>query len=426
MVVTTHRIEVPVDWNEPAGSQITVHAREVVAADRADDPKLPAIVWFQGGPGFESPFPDHRGGWLGQLLTRYRVVLLDQRGTGLSTPLDARALPFADPVALADYLRNFRQDSIIRDADRLRATIYGEDSDWYVFGQSFGGFCSLTYLSQLPEHLRGVIITGGFAPVLHETEEVCTRLFNHVATRNIEYYDRFPADAARVRRIVDHLEAGTDVDGFGQRLSARRFLALGVMLGQQHGSAELHGILERADNDLNQLGVLGGAVHEHVGDVMSPATNPIYTVLHEAAYSSGPATRWAGERARHADSRFAVDREPAPYFTGEAVFPWMLEELPPLRPLRDVAEVLAAHEGWPPLYDPVRLRANTVPVVGTVYWDDEYVERRMALETVALLGNCSPWITNEYEHGAYRVDPERVGSRLFAMLDDLTARQGDR
>jgi len=33
MVVTTHRIEVPVDWNEPAGSQITVHAREVVAAD---------------------------------------------------------------------------------------------------------------------------------------------------------------------------------------------------------------------------------------------------------------------------------------------------------------------------------------------------------------------------------------------------------
>jgi pimeloyl-ACP methyl ester carboxylesterase len=426
MVVTTHRIEVPVDWNEPAGSQITVHAREVVAADHAEDPTLPAIVWFQGGPGFESPFPNNRGGWLGQLLTRYRVVLLDQRGTGLSTPLDARALPFADPVALADYLRNFRQDSIIRDADRLRATIYGEDSDWYLFGQSFGGFCSLTYLSLLPEHLRGVIITGGFAPVLHEAEEVCTRLFNHVATRNIEYYARFPGDAARVRRIVDHLEAGKDVDGFGQRLSARRFLALGVMLGQQHGSAELHGIIERADNDLNQIGILSGAVHEHIAGVMSPATNPIYTVLHEAAYSSGPSTRWAAERARHADSRFALDRQPAPYFTGEAVFPWMLEELPPLRPLRDVADVLAAHEGWPPLYDPVRLRANTVPVVGTVYWDDEYVERRMALETVALLGTCLPWITNEYEHGAYRVDPERVGSRLFAMLDDLTARQGDR
>jgi hypothetical protein len=169
--------------------------------------------------------------------------------------------------------------------------------------------------------------------------------------------------------------------------------------------------------------MLGGRVHEQVAGLMSPATNPIYTVLHEAAYSSGPATQWAAERARRADSRYALDREPAPYFTGEAVFPWMLDELPPLRPLREAAHVLAAHEGWPPLYDAVCLRANTVPVVGTVYWADEYVERRMALETVALLGNCSPWITNEYEHGAYRVDPQRVGARLFAMLDDLTARQ---
>jgi pimeloyl-ACP methyl ester carboxylesterase len=423
MVVMAHRIEVPVDWNEPSGPQISVHAREVVAAERADDPKLPAIVWFQGGPGFEIAFPDHRGSWLEQLLTRYRVVLLDQRGTGLSTPLDARELPFADAVTLANYLRNFRQDSIVRDADRLRATLYGEDSDWYVFGQSFGGFCSLTYLSLLPEHLRGVIITGGFAPVLHETEEICTRLFNHVATRNADYYARFPDDAARVRRVIDHLETHEDVDGHGQRLSARRFLMLGAMLGLQHGAAELHGIVERADSDLEQLGLLSGAIHEHVSGLMSPATNPIYTVLHEAAYSSGPATRWAAERARQADSRYALDREPAPYFTGEAVFPWMLEELPPLHPLREAAHVLAAHEGWPPLYDAVRLRSNTVPVVGTVYWDDEYVERRMALETVALLGNCSPWITNEYEHGAYRVDPQRVGSRLFSMLDDLTARQ---
>jgi hypothetical protein len=93
-----------------------------------------------------------------------------------------------------------------------------------------------------------------------------------------------------------------------------------------------------------------------------------------------------------------------------------------LQPLRDVANLLAEFDDWPPLYDVERLRSNTVPVVGTVYWDDEYVERTMALETVSLLGNCRPWITNEYEHGAYRVDPKRVADRLFSMLDDLTAR----
>jgi pimeloyl-ACP methyl ester carboxylesterase len=422
MVVTGHRIQVPLDWNDPGGPTISVHAREVVAAEHADDAKRPVVVWFQGGPGFEIAYPEHRGGWLEQLLTRYRVLLLDQRGTGLSTPLEARSLPMSDPVALGAYLRNFRQDSIVRDADRLRATLYGEDAGWYVFGQSFGGFCALTYLSVLPEHIRGVIITGGFAPVLHETDEVCTRLFNHVATRNAEFYARFPDDAARVRRIVDHLGTGTELDGRGQGLSARRFLMLGAKLGTQHGYAALHGVIERADNDLDQLHVLSGAVHEEVAAMMSPATNPIYTVLHEACYASGPATRWAAERARLADRRYAADAQPAPYFTGEAVFPWMLEELRELQPLRDVANVLAEFDGWPPLYDVTKLRANTVPVVGTVYWDDEYVERTMALDTVALLGNCRPWITNEYEHGAYRVDPKRVGERLFSMLDDLTAR----
>ncbi|KAA0099646.1 alpha/beta fold hydrolase [Mycolicibacterium sp. P1-18] len=422
MVVTNHRIDVPLDWSDPTGPQISVHAREVVAAEHAGDASRPPIVWFQGGPGHEVAFPDHRGSWLEQLLTRYRVVLMDQRGTGLSTPLDARSLPVEDATGLGEYLRNFRQDSIVRDADRLRATLFGEDADWYVFGQSFGGFCSLTYLSYLPEHLRGVIITGGFAPVLHETDDVCVRLFTQVASRNVDYYARFPADAPRVRRIVDHLEAADDVDGRGQRLSARRFLMLGSMLGLQHGAAELHGIVERADNDLEQLGMLSGTVHEQVASMMSPATNPIYTVLHEAAYSSGPATGWAAERARRADPRFALDAHPAPYFTGEAVFPWMMHELPELTPLREVADDLATHDDWPPLYDIARLEANTVPVVGTVYWDDAYVERTMALETVSLLGNCSPWITNEFEHGAYRHEPRRVADRLFALLDDLTAR----
>src|ERR1700683_3103222 len=98
------------------------------------------------------------------------------------------------------------------------------------------------------------------------------------------------------------------------------------------------------------------------------------------------------------------------------------------RSLRRCSRCAMLPRNWPttkdglPLYDVARLRANRIPVVGTVYWADEYVERTMALETVSLLGNCSPWITNEYEHGGYRYDPQRVGARLFSMLDDLTAR----
>ena len=41
----------------------------------------------QGGPGGGSPRPTSRTGWLGAAVERYRVLLLDQRGTGRSTPL---------------------------------------------------------------------------------------------------------------------------------------------------------------------------------------------------------------------------------------------------------------------------------------------------------------------------------------------------
>ena len=126
MVITGHRIECPLDWDRPHQAEtISVFAREVVAAEKADDRGLPMICWYQGGPGMEFTFPASRGGWLEQLLTRYRVLLLDQRGTGLSTPLEAPALPRADPAELAAYLSHFRANSIVRDADASAPRCWG-------------------------------------------------------------------------------------------------------------------------------------------------------------------------------------------------------------------------------------------------------------------------------------------------------------
>jgi pimeloyl-ACP methyl ester carboxylesterase len=422
MVITGHRIECPLDWDRPHQAEtISVFAREVVAAEKADDRGLPMICWYQGGPGMEFTFPASRGGWLEQLLTRYRVLLLDQRGTGLSTPLEAPALPRADPAELAAYLSHFRADSIVRDAERFRSTLLGDGAGWYLFGQSFGGFCSLTHLSLIPEHLTGVIITGGFAPVLHGADGVYQALAGRVAERNADFFRRFPEDAARVRRIVEHLGTVADLDAHGQRLTGPAFLALGTILGHLHGAAELHGVVERAAHDLETLGRLGGYVHQQVAELMAPATNPIYSLLQEACYAQGAPTRWAAARVVAADPRYALDAEPAPCFTGEMIFPWMFEEWAPLRPFREAAERLAGWAPWPPLYDVDRLRRNPVPVVGAVYWNDPYVERGLALETAGLLGNCDVWITNEHEHQAYRVTPAPVAERLFAMLDQRRA-----
>ena len=422
MLVTGHRIEVPLDWGRTGDTEmISVFAREVVAAEKADDQKLPMICWYQGGPGMEFAFPASRGAWLEQLLTRYRVLLLDQRGTGMSTPLEARSLPRSDPGELAEYLRHFRADSIVRDAERFRSVLLGEDGDWQLFGQSFGGFCSLTHLSLCPEHVTGVIITGGFAPVLHDADGAYTALADRMAERNADFLARFPEDAERLCRIVDHLESAEDVDAHGQRLTARAFLTLGTCLGHLHGAAEVHGAVERAAHDLETLGMLGGGVHQQVAGLMSSATNPIYSLLQEACYGQGGPTRWAAARVIGADPRYRLDALPAPCLTGEMMFPWMFEEWAPLRPLRAAAEAIATQVSWTPLYDVERLRANRVPVVGTVYWNDPYVERGLAMETAGLLGNCEVWITNEHEHQAYRVTPERVAERLFAMLDQRRA-----
>ena len=106
LVLEDHELQVPLDHADPLGEQITIFAREVAEPEGRDKPFL---LYFQGGPGQESPRPtgNPRGpGWLDRALKDFRVLLLDQRGTGRSTPVSGRES--------AEYLRHFRADSIIR------------------------------------------------------------------------------------------------------------------------------------------------------------------------------------------------------------------------------------------------------------------------------------------------------------------------
>ncbi|MDY5130876.1 alpha/beta fold hydrolase, partial [Actinotignum timonense] len=100
-------------------------------------------------------------GWQDLLLNHYRLVLLDERGTGNSYPLDSLTITAAgSPAAQAALLSCFRQDSIVNDAEHLRRHLQG-DEPWSVLGQSFGGFAAVSYLSHAPAGLREVMITGG-------------------------------------------------------------------------------------------------------------------------------------------------------------------------------------------------------------------------------------------------------------------------
>src|SRR5215471_1443440 len=92
LVLTDHRFTVPLDYGDPGGDTIGIFAREMVAPARERD-DLPWLLFLQGGPGFESPRPLGRDAtWKHRGLADWRILLLDQRGTGRSTPQNRRTL----------------------------------------------------------------------------------------------------------------------------------------------------------------------------------------------------------------------------------------------------------------------------------------------------------------------------------------------
>ena len=195
-VLTDHVVEVPLDHSTPDdGRTIEVFAREVVAAGREHD-DLPWLLFLQGGPGGRSPRPgDGAGdGWLRQATRTHRVLLLDQRGTGRSTPLTGRAVVGRSDAEIAAYLRLMRADSIVRDAEVLRDRVAGGRS-WETLGQSYGGFVTMAYLSMAPEGLDACYVTGGLPGLTATADDVYARTYPRVARKNAEFYSRHADDA---------------------------------------------------------------------------------------------------------------------------------------------------------------------------------------------------------------------------------------
>ncbi|MFX4431709.1 alpha/beta fold hydrolase, partial [Acinetobacter baumannii] len=89
---------------------------------------------------FQSPRPESNDGWLKRALKNYRVLLLDQRGTGLSSPVTQQTLSeLSDSQSQFEYLKHFRGDNIVRDSEFIRKALIGKIK-WTVLGQSYGGF----------------------------------------------------------------------------------------------------------------------------------------------------------------------------------------------------------------------------------------------------------------------------------------------
>lgn len=422
LVLTGHRFEVPLDHERPDGEQLAVFAREVVAAGKQSD-DLPWLVFLQGGPGCAAGRPVGRESWLDRALEDYRVLLLDQRGTGRSTPANRQTLPMrGSPAQQADYLAHFRADAIVRDCELIRRRLTG-GRPWTVLGQSFGGFCAVTYLSYAPEGLESAVITGGLPSLTASPAEVYRAAYPRMRRKTEAHYARYPADAEVAGAIAGRLSERPEPLPDGTLLTVRAFQQLGILLGTGSGSHRLHYLLEDAFVDTPQGPLVSDAFGERAAAVLSHAERPLYALLHEACYAQdGNPTGWAAETVRAEFPRFDVlpgddpDSVGRVLLTGESVHPWMLEHYAALRPLRETAELLAERTGWGPLYDPGRLARNTVPVAAVVYHDDLFVDAEHSLRTARAIKGLRTWVTDEFEHDGLRASGRVVLDRLLRLV----------
>jgi hypothetical protein len=216
---------------------------------------------------------------------------------------------------------------------------------------------------------------------------------------------------------MEHLHRNEVTLPTGGRLTVRRFQQAGFMLGFDEGMEALHYFLELAfcagkDGDELSLPFLRAFENSQTFE-----TNPIFAVLHEMCYTQGAASRWSAERVRgeFPDTNWAPGKPPS--FTGEMIYPWMFDDYPDLRPLREVAGILAQDEDWPVLYDPAQLARNTVPSAAAIYAEDMFVPRALSEQTAAAIRGMKGWLTNEFEHSGLRTS-DRVFERLLALVRD--------
>ena len=410
MIIADHNFLVPLDYENEDGKKISIFAREILKEEHENN-QLPYLVFFQGGPGYESPRPITNSGWIKRATEEYRVLLLDQRGTGLSTPVSAESLLGMTDKNMANYLTLFRADNIVKDAEQIRKNLI-DNNKWSVLGQSFGGFCATHYLSFYPDSLDKVFITGGLPPLNAHPDDIYRSTYKRVIQKNKLFYQIFPEAKMNARRIANYLLDNEVYLPNGDQLTVERFQQLGLNLGFSDGMATLNFLFEKAfiNKKLSYLFL------KNVLSIQSFDTNPIFTVLHEACFAQQFSTNWSAYRILDEYPEFIPNNKDKLFFTGEMLYPWMLDEYQSLRYLKGAAQILAEKSNWPMLYSKNALMKNKVPIAAAVYTNDMYVDRDYSIDLANIISNISIWETESFEHNALRSNGKKVLDSLFVRI----------
>ena len=164
---TCGTFEVPLDHGDPEGGTLEL---QVAVETEAAAPRG-ALLILNGGPGAAgAPLAPEVAERLGpDVVADYRLVALDQRGTGTSAldcpPLQESAgrsfTPSASAVrACAGQLEQvsafYGTDDVVADLDALRTALEAER--WSVFAVSYGTYVAQQYAAKHPDRVAGLAL----------------------------------------------------------------------------------------------------------------------------------------------------------------------------------------------------------------------------------------------------------------------------
>jgi pimeloyl-ACP methyl ester carboxylesterase len=156
---------VPLEWTKPEGAKIKIYFE--LYSHTNSGPAESAILMNPGGPGVSiTYYRDIALTWFSPNLDAHDILLIDDRGRGLSTTIECAELqlgtaPF--PQAEADCvgeLKNapsaFGTGAIAQDTDAVRAALGYNKLDYW--GASYGGEDVIAYATRFGEHLRSIVL----------------------------------------------------------------------------------------------------------------------------------------------------------------------------------------------------------------------------------------------------------------------------
>lgn len=138
-------------------------------------PPLGTIVFVEGGPGYAATNFDSirpTTAVFAPFLSRYRLLAIDQRGTGRSQPLDCRELQRGRvPVAralracaaqLGPLYQGYTTAESAADVEAVRTALGIPREEMILYGDSYGTYLGQSYAARYGEGLRGLILSSAY------------------------------------------------------------------------------------------------------------------------------------------------------------------------------------------------------------------------------------------------------------------------